>query len=203
MRHAFAVLILAAGASRRLGRPKALVSLGGRTLIERAVDSAEALDPGWIGVVVGASAARIAAALRTRAVTRVHARRWREGLGASLRAGLQAVPRGARRVLVLTVDQWAIRPRDLRRLLAAAPRGPVASAYAGTRGVPALLPLAWTGRIRRLGLNAGAQSLLEATAAPMVTLEAAAIDLDTADELRALRRLTRRELNARLNTKYY
>lgn len=201
MRHDLAVLILAAGASRRLGRPKALVSLAGRTLIERAVDSAEALDPGWIGVVLGASASRIAAVLRDRPVTRVHARSWRDGLGASLRAGLHAVPRSARGVLVLTVDQWAIRPLDLQRLLAAAPRGPVASAYSGTRGVPAVLPIAWTGRIHRLRLDAGARALLEAAAAPVVALEAAAFDLDTAEELRAIRRLTRRELNMKRHMK--
>jgi molybdenum cofactor cytidylyltransferase len=189
MKRDFAVLILAAGAGRRLGRPKALVRLGGQTLAERSVRVAGALRPCWIGVVVGARAAQIASALRREAVALVRARRWREGIAASLRAGFRAVPPRARRVLVFAVDQWALRPADLARLLAVHSRGPVASAYAGTRGIPVVFPRIWRRKVATLRGDRGARALLEAMRAPAVPLAAAAKDLDTPAELRALRRL--------------
>jgi molybdenum cofactor cytidylyltransferase len=194
MRRDCAVLILAAGSSRRLGRPKALVSLGGRTLLERAVGVAIELDPGWIGVVVGSGASRLVTTLRRLPVAVIHARRWRQGLGASLRSGLRAVPPGYGRALVLTVDQWAVRPRHLKGLLEAARRGPVASAYAGTQGVPAIVPTAWARSLGNDRSDSGARSLLRSSGAPAIPLEAAAHDLDTVDQLRALQRRARRKL---------
>jgi molybdenum cofactor cytidylyltransferase len=194
MRRDLAVLILAAGASRRLGRPKALVRLAGETLAARSVRLARALRPGWVGIVLGASGARVAHALGDSGAALVHAPRWREGLAGSLRAGFAAVPPRARRVLILAVDQWALRPKDLISLLAHRARGPVAAAYAGTRGIPVVFPRAWRVRLARLRGDRGARVLLAGTQAVGVALAAAAQDLDTPADLRALRRVARRKI---------
>ncbi len=194
MRADFAVLILAAGASRRLGRPKALVAVAGGTLIERTLELAHALGPRWVGVVLGAKAARIGRLVGGRAV-RVRARRWREGLSASLRAGLAAVPPAIPRVLVLAVDQWALAPRDLARLLAVRHRGPVAASYAGTRGIPVVFPASWRRRLRRLAGDTGARPLLAESSVRAVPLAAAALDLDTPADLTVLRRAAGRRMS--------
>ena len=91
-------LVLAAGAGRRMGGPKALVRLtdGGPTLVETAV--ARVLEGGCdrVVVVVGAAAEQAAALVAGTGAEVVLADDWDEGMGASLRAGL-APPRARRR----------------------------------------------------------------------------------------------------------
>lgn len=179
--------MLAAGASRRLGRPKQLVRLGPEPLVRRAVRLAATLQPLWIGVVVGARASRVAAALASSGAELILARRWREGLAASLAAGVRRAPPQARRLLVLTVDQWQVSAADLRRLVAAAGPNPAAAAYGGHLGVPAVFPRRLWPALRRLRGDRGARALLERAAATAVAMSAAAVDLDTPDELVRLR----------------
>ncbi|MBS0375045.1 MAG: nucleotidyltransferase family protein [Proteobacteria bacterium] len=188
---ATAVLVLAAGASRRLGRPKQLVCLDGVPLVRRALGTALALRPRWAGVVVGAYAARVAAAARGAGASIVPARRWREGLAASLAAGVRAAPGDARWLLVLLVDQWRVGPADCARLLVRAGRRPVAASYAGRLGVPALWPRSAWPALARLRGDRGAQALLQRTALP-VPMPRAAADLDTPADLATLRAAPRR-----------
>ncbi|HXQ31469.1 MAG TPA: nucleotidyltransferase family protein [Steroidobacteraceae bacterium] len=192
-----AVIILAAGGSRRLGRPKQLVHRGAHSLVVRAVDAALGLAPLWVGVVVGASASRVAAELRGRPVQIVQARRWRDGLSMSLRAGLARVPRSATHVLVMTIDQWAIRGEDLRRLLASRGRVPLAAGYAGRAGVPAVFPKRWWRALAALQGDRGARQLLDDPRVRRVPLPAAEADLDTLEELRFLKTVGHRPLPVR------
>ena len=182
-----AVLILAAGGSRRLGRPKQLLRCGPEPLVRRAAGIALALAPLWVGVVVGARRGEVAAALQGSGAAIVVARGWREGLAASLRAGVARAPRRARQLLVMTVDQWRLRETDLARLVAAAGRRPAAAAYGGQLGVPALFPRRLWPALSRLRGDRGARQLLERGAARAVPMPRAAADLDTPRELAAFR----------------
>jgi molybdenum cofactor cytidylyltransferase len=182
-----AVLVLAAGASRRLGRPKQLVRLGHESLVRRAVRIAESLAPLWIGVVVGARAGRVAAALGGSDAEVVRARHWRAGLAASIAAGVRRTPRRARRLLVMTVDQWRVDGADLARLLSTPGRWPAAAAYGGGLGVPAVFPRRLWPALLRLRGDRGARELLERGPAIAVAMPAAGADLDTPAELAALR----------------
>jgi molybdenum cofactor cytidylyltransferase len=139
-------------------------------------------------VVTGARAGRVAAALRALPVRVVRNPAWREGLAGSLRAGLARVPRGAPRVLVLTVDQWAVTAVDLRALLRAAGRGHTAAAcYAGTRGVPAVFARAARAELSAVRGERGAHALLQSPQVRAVPLPHAAADLDTPSDLARLR----------------
>ncbi|HWJ66587.1 MAG TPA: nucleotidyltransferase family protein [Nocardioides sp.] len=142
-------LLLAAGAGRRMGMPKALVrDADGRPWLTRAVTVL--LDGGCaeVTVVLGASAdeAEWVLADGLADLTRVHAVRahaWQAGMGASLRAGLAAladVPRDA--ALVHLVDLPDVTPAVVARVLAQAEPGPSALArasYDGAPGHPVLL----------------------------------------------------------------
>jgi len=157
--HRLAVLVLAAGASRRLGRPKQLVTLAGEGGGDRG---------------------------RPGAVT-VRARGWRGGMSASLGAGVRACPRGAQRILVVSSDQWRITAADLGRLVRAAQRMPAAACYAGHAGIPAVFPARLRARLLALRGDRGARAVLALGAYARVPMAAAADDLDTPADLARLR----------------
>ncbi|MEI8299532.1 MAG: nucleotidyltransferase family protein [Pseudomonadota bacterium] len=182
-----AILILAAGASQRLGRPKQLVRLAGEALVRRVVRQATSLRPAWIGVVIGARSGGVRAALASTSATLITARHWRRGMACSLVAGVRAAPRSARHLAILSVDQWRIDARDLRRLCARAGRVPVAAQYSGRRGVPAVFPRHMLPALLALRGDQGARALLQSDAVRAVAMPAAAEDLDTPADLRRLR----------------
>lgn len=133
-------LVLAAGAGRRMGGPKALVRLaeGGPTLVETAV--ARVLEGGCDSavVVVGAAGDEAAALVRGSRVEVVNATDWDEGMGASLRAGLAHLDGGDADLAVVTlVDLPDVTAEVVRRVLAAVlGDGPAALARAAYDGIP-------------------------------------------------------------------
>ncbi|GHF20700.1 hypothetical protein GCM10017786_63230 [Amycolatopsis deserti] len=135
-------LLLAAGAGRRMGRPKALVELAGEPLLHRAL---RALTDGGcapVRVVVGAQAAEVRALLPSPDLA-VEAPDWVTGMGASLRAGLRALPE-APAVLVHLVDLPGVDARIVARLRALASAEVVArAAYDGVPGHPVLFGRRW------------------------------------------------------------
>jgi CTP:molybdopterin cytidylyltransferase MocA len=143
-------LLLAAGAGRRIGGPKALLcDRAGTPFLVRAVSAL--LDGGCeeVLVVLGAGAEEAATLLKgfglgeDARVATVVADEWDEGMGASLRTGLGASEGGAAgRALVLLVDLPDVGPEVVREVLQRAPDGPAALArasYAGRAGHPVLL----------------------------------------------------------------
>ena len=135
-RESLAGVVLAAGAGRRFGGPKALVQLGGELLVERACRVLAEGGCQALVVVLGAAADEVRDQARLPAgATIVHNPDWPTGMGSSLRAGLAALPAEAGAVVVGLVDQPLVRPEAVRRLAAAWRRGAVA-AVATYRGEP-------------------------------------------------------------------
>jgi CTP:molybdopterin cytidylyltransferase MocA len=130
-----AAVVLAAGAGRRFGGPKAVALVAGERLVDRAVRLARTggCDP----VVVVAGAVPLDAA----GAEVVDNPDWASGMGSSLRAGLAAVPVAADAAVVLLVDTPWLGPDSIRRLLAAHRAGArlAVATYAGERGHPVLL----------------------------------------------------------------
>ena len=189
MRHG--TVLLAAGASRRLGRPKQTLLIDGEPLVARMAGMALATDPRALVVSLGAQAGAVRRALGDLGddprVRCVEAPDWARGMGASLRSGLDALPDDCDAALVLLCDQPALTLAHLERLLAAWRAHPVrasASAYAGVLGVPAVLPRAWWPSIDG-GSDRGARELLRARAAEISAVAAAGLerDLDTPIDL--------------------
>lgn len=169
-------MVLAAGASRRLGRSKQQLMLAGERLVDRAARvAAEAgLSPVFVVVARQEDAAQAATTVLHTASA--------EGMSSSLRAGVQAVlESGASGVVVMTCDQAGQTPNHLRALCSL-PELRCASGYAARRGVPAYFPREDFPALLRLSGDEGARSLLRDSRA--VYDEALALDIDTEEAYR-------------------
>jgi molybdenum cofactor cytidylyltransferase len=186
-------IVLAAGESQRLGQPKQLVRWRGDTLVGHAAGIARALCAGRVLVVVGAHAVAVEAAVATQAPLLVSNPQWAEGLASSLRAGIRALPADCAGVLLLTCDQPLVPRAALDTLVQrwmANPDAVVASAYAGTVGIPAVLPARTFPALMQLSGDSGARAVLRAEGARIETVSVpeAAFDVDDESALRALER---------------
>lgn len=102
------VLVLAAGESRRMGQPKQLLDLAGRPLVVHAVERALAAAVDGVVVVIGSHASEVELALRGYPVYRVFNPHFAQGQGASLAAGIRALPSTVDAVVVILGDVPAI-----------------------------------------------------------------------------------------------
>jgi nicotine blue oxidoreductase len=154
-------LVLAAGAGRRMGTPKALIRDGEG--VEWVVRTARVLAEAGcapVVVVVGASAGEVRAVLADEAVEVVEATNWDEGMSASLRAGLATLSADA--VLVVPVDLPGLTSAAVRRVLQdATPDALARATYGGSPGHPVLIGRAhWDGVIASAHADAGARDYL-------------------------------------------
>jgi CTP:molybdopterin cytidylyltransferase MocA len=174
-----AAVVLAAGASVRLGEPKQLVRLAGETLLERAVRTAREAEMSPVIAVVHEAA--LIDSLQALGAQVLLNRRYYQGISTSINAGVRwAQGMGATGVVLMTCDQPALTAQHLRDLCAA-PDSTTGSGYAGKIGVPAYFPAARFADLLELRGDTGAREMLRG--ARVVTLEALALDIDTEDDL--------------------
>lgn len=189
-----AAIVLAAGGSSRLGRPKQLVVCQGESLLRRTVKAAIEGGCAPVVVVVGSAAERIAAEIADLAVITVPNNDWQRGLGTSIRAGLQALvaaERDAAAVVLLACDQPHVSGSvvaELVRRFRESRNAIVASRYAGTVGIPALFDRSLFAPLRELPDDCGAKHLIESSVAEItfVAFKEGAIDIDTPADFAAL-----------------
>ncbi len=162
-------VILAAGSSSRMGRPKQLLALGDRPLLQHVVDEAVASKAGEVVVVLGHRAEEIAAAIEDRGSARVVVNDEHEsGQGSSLRVGLAAVATHAGAAAVLLGDQPGVCSGLIDRVVEAFLAGekpaarPVYGGDGGRRvaGHPVVLARSLWPRLTELDGDEGARGLL-------------------------------------------
>lgn len=180
-------VILAAGASRRLGFPKQLVAIDGEPLLRRAALAVLATQPADSVVVLGHEAESCAAVIADLPLRAVIAPDWQQGMGPSLRRGIAALDAVCTGVLVVLCDQPALDAAHLQALTSAwraSPHCAAASGYAGIAGVPALLPRDWLESVELDG-DRGARAVLRARRheVSVVVNEALARDVDSRGDL--------------------
>ena len=180
-----AALVLAAGASRRLGEPKQLVRLDGEALVERMVRVCYEAGCSPVVVVLGASAADVREKCVFGDTAVVMNDEWDEGMGSSVSRGVRALPPDVKGCVITTCDQPAITAEHLHALMASGEL--TASAYAGRRGVPAYFPLRMFAELMNLRGDAGARQLLKDAKA--LELANGELDIDTPADLERARRL--------------
>jgi molybdenum cofactor cytidylyltransferase len=188
------IIILAAGASTRLGRPKQLLEFRGRSLLRHAVETALASVCRPVIVVLGASAEQLVQETHGLSAITVTNPHWSEGMASSIRAGLNFLApegKGPDAVVLTLCDQPLVSTELLNRLVSvhrSTGKGIVASEYGGQCGVPALFGRTYYPELAALKGDRGAKTLFVKYAAEVesIPFPEAAVDVDRAEDIARL-----------------
>ena len=183
------LIVLAAGASTRLGQPKQLLPYRGSNLLQITVESAIASVCQPIVVVLGAYAEKIQPAIAQLPVQFVQNERWAVGMGTSIQCGLRWIETNYQpidAVVLLVCDQPFITPHLINRLVETyrtTGNSIVASAYANTVGVPVLFSSKLFPTLNTLAKE-GAKPIIKRHRSEVATVSfpAGKIDIDTPTE---------------------
>jgi len=185
-------IVLAAGASQRLGQPKQLCEWRGKSFVGNAVAACVEVCDGGVTVVTGATASEVEAGLTNHPVTVVRNPEWESGMAGSLRCGVTTLGQVAG-ALIMVCDQPLVSGADLARLAEQWRNRPgrmAASRYGQTLGVPAIFPAAMFPALLDLQGDEGARKLLRGDPdIGIVDIPSAATDIDTPADWAALQQL--------------
>jgi molybdenum cofactor cytidylyltransferase len=190
-----AAVVLAAGASARLGQAKQLIRVGSESLLRRTVRLAAEARCAPVFVVLGYEAERMRAELEGLSAAAVINERWAEGMGSSLRCGIEAL--GAMEaqsagVLLMVCDQPEITAEHLLKLVAEQGGDETriaASGYAGRAGVPAVFGRGFYPELLTVQGDRGAREVIvrHADQVGMVAWPEGELDVDRPGDLEKLR----------------
>ncbi len=161
-----AIIILAAGASTRMGTPKQLLPYQGYSLIRRTIQSAVASVCKPIVVVLGANAQQIISEVNQSSVMVVENPHWHLGMGSSIRRGILSLVTYSQTIdaAVITVcDQPFLSPEIINHLVGvyhSTGKPIVACQYADTLGVPVLFKNTFFFELTTLNETVGAKKLI-------------------------------------------
>lgn len=191
-----AAIVLAAGRSSRMAPAnKLLTEVEGQHMVARAVDAALASQARPVIVVTGHDAARVREALAGRPITIVENPAYGEGLAASIRAGLAALPGDVDGAVFVLGDMPRVGAHHIDRLIAAfnpvEGRAICVPTHRAKRGNPVLWGARFFPEMRALSGDTGARALLGQHADQLCEVEMAddgvLLDVDTPEALAALR----------------
>ena len=173
-------VVLAAGSSSRLGRPKQTVVLDGETLVERAVRVAQEAGLAPVIAVVNPEG-DFGHSLQQLGCLVVINDGFAEGMASSIRRGVAVAKMlKASGVVLMTCDQVAVSPEHLRALCEDI-ENIAGSGYAGKVGIPAYIPVSDFDALQQLSGDVGAREMLRS--ARVVANERLTLDIDTEEDL--------------------
>lgn len=155
-------VVLAAGASRRMGTPKQLLRIGGETILERTLKNVRASSAAEIVLVLGHAAESVEKTISTEQIRVVRNPDYQQGMGTSLRTGLAAISADAGAALIVLADQPFVRPETLNRLIARYQESKpqiIIPMYQGFRGNPVLLDRSVFEEVKGLNGDVGCRAI--------------------------------------------
>lgn len=188
------LIILAAGASSRLGEPKQKVLFKGKTLLQRTVDTAlhSACRP--VIIVLGAYSDEIQAEIKSEDVIIYHNPQWEEGMASSIRLGIEVLKKTASEVsdvIIMVCDQPFADTYLLNLMInkkAITGKEIVACSYKNTLGVPVLFDKKFFPELLSLEGEEGAKKLIlkHKECVADIPFPPGSFDIDTMDDYQAL-----------------
>jgi molybdenum cofactor cytidylyltransferase len=186
-----AAVVLAAGASSRMGRPKALLDFDGQTCVARVVDTCRQAGVSEVVLVTSPGGAEVRAQCAG-AIEAVNPQPER-GMLSSLQEGLRMLPVGLSGFLIYPVDYPIVPPEEVRRLIAAFGARQTGQrifvpSFQRRRGHPVLVEAALAGEFLALDLGSSARAVMAAHDGEIAHVEAAddrvLMDMDTPEDYR-------------------
>lgn len=190
-----AIVVLAAGASRRFGSPKQLARYQGVPLLEHVIKNCSTLSQKSQGVptyvVLGANRQQIEGRVRLDNAGVLYNPAWETGIASSVRTAVQELASRFDALLLVAGDQPLVSTHQLSRMIERFHEDPekiVAARYSDGLGIPALFPRRCNKKLLTLSGDTGAKSVLmeEGEAVVGVPMPTAALDIDTPDDLAAI-----------------
>ncbi len=188
------LIILAAGSSSRLGRPKQKIVYKGKLLLQQAVDTAiqSACKP--VIVILGAYAEEIQSDLVKEGAIIIHNAEWEEGMSSSIRLGIAMLQKAAPEVsdvIIMVCDQPfvdIVLLESLRNKKAITGKGIIACSYNDTLGVPVLFDKKFFYELLLLKGQEGAKKLLleHKESVTDIPFPLGNVDIDTINDYEAL-----------------
>ncbi|UTW45092.1 nucleotidyltransferase family protein [bacterium SCSIO 12696] len=180
-------LLMAAGRGSRFGGLKQLAEVSGQPMVTRSLAVYQQVLGNQVSLVLGCQAATVAQSLAD-TVAVIHAKRWQQGLGASIGDAIKQLPADTSHVLIGLADQVAIQTGDLKRLMDASQQHPdkmIAAFYQGQVGAPVIFPRRYFADLKQLNEDKGAKSILQQHSQNLIAVELsnASIDIDTSEQL--------------------
>lgn len=181
-------ILMAAGQSKRMGKPKLLMPFGRSTIIEQAVDNLLGSAADEVIVVLGDRAGAARRLIADRPVKLVINPDYEQGMSTSIVAGLNLVDRRTSAVMLALGDQPLIDSQTINRLIAgfrSHDKGIAVPTYRGDRGHPVIFNMKYKEPLLALKGDVGARQIIKENPGDIlevaVDCEGIKIDIDTAD----------------------
>lgn len=189
------MIILAAGNSSRLGKPKQLLDFKGKSLLRRITDEASQDPDHRVCVVLGALHETIQKELTGTKVEKVINLHWEKGMSGSIKTGLTSLLQtdpGLEQCIITVCDQPYVNAmvfKGLNELRARDQKGIIATGFAGTWGVPVLFSNRYFKDLLTLEGPEGAKKIIKKYRDDMAifSFEPARFDIDTEEDYNCLK----------------
>ncbi|MDW7693544.1 nucleotidyltransferase family protein [Flammeovirgaceae bacterium SG7u.111] len=184
------IVVLAAGQSSRMGKPKQLLPVNGQPMLRRVAKTALSADNTKVTVVLGANAEACTEVLASLPVQIVVNKNWENGMGSSINSGLASALKQnpeTDAVLLLLADQPFVTSKHinaLQKLASTSKKSIIASSYSEIVGVPILLKKKYFSDLLKLNANKGAKLIVKANPDDIqsIPFPEAAKDIDTLED---------------------
>lgn len=184
-----ACVILAAGGSTRLGKPKQNIFFRGKTLLEDITSKARLLQPSTLKIVLNESILIPKSIPQSDVIIN---REWQQGIGGSIKLALKTIllEKNIDGVFLFLCDQPFIRISHFKELLDTFKLNKeiVATSYQGTIGIPAIFPNKYFQQLLQIDSSLGAKKIIFNNLGKVIQVpcEEAKIDIDTQKDLELL-----------------
>ena len=188
------LIVLAAGSSSRLGKPKQLVKFQNKTLLQNTMSAAEDLKFSAKMLVLGANAEEIEKSLSKGDFVIIYNNLWEEGMASSIREGIRNLPKDTEHAIIMVCDQPLVEPAILTKLIERQLRtktDATFSEYAGNIGVPAIFSKTVFSELAQLKGDQGARKLIAQNKLDYKTIqfESGVFDVDTEADVQRLKEM--------------
>lgn len=189
-----AIILLAAGKSSRMGRPKQLLEYNGAPLLSHMINIIIGCKADIMIVVLGANAEGLEKQVDNNKIVKVRNYEWQEGMASSIRCGLNellAIESSCDSVLFLTCDQPYVSASLLNNLInmqRETGKPIVACSYSNTIGIPALFHKRMFAELKELKGDTGAKKIISKykDIVEVIPFPLGSIDIDTIGDYKAL-----------------